>query len=136
MPTNTSSVNRPRRSNWYKDMSKKTSRMRRATKTRAKIQRLGADRLSIHRTPRHIYAQVIQANTGNVLASASSVEPEMRKEVGNGGNIAAAIAVGKLIAERASAAGIKAVAFDRSGFRYHGRVKALADAARENGLEF
>ena len=110
--------------------------MRRATKTRAKINRLGADRLSIHRTPRHIYAQVIQANTGNVLASASSLEPEMRKEVGNGGNIAAAVAVGKLIAERASAAGIKSVAFDRSGFRYHGRVKALADAARENGLEF
>ena len=117
-------------------MSKKTSRIRRATKTRAKIQRLGADRLSVHRTPRHIYAQVIQAGTGKVLASASTIEAEMRKEVGNGGNVAAATAVGKRIAERAAEAGIKAVAFDRSGFRYHGRVKALAEAARENGLEF
>lgn len=117
-------------------MSKKTSRMRRATKTRAKIHRLGADRLSIHRTPRHIYAQIIQANTGKVLASASTVEAELRKDVGNGGNVAAAVAVGKRIAERASEAGVKAVAFDRSGFRYHGRIKALADAARENGLEF
>ena len=92
--------------------------------------------MSIHRTPRHIYAQVIQANTGKVLASASTVESELRKDVGNGGNVAAAVAVGKRIAERASEAGVKAVAFDRSGFRYHGRVKALADAARENGLEF
>lgn len=117
-------------------MSKKTSRMRRAVKTRAKISRLGSDRLSIHRTPRHIYAQVIQANTGKIIASASTVEAELRKEIGNGGNVAAATAVGKRIAERASEAGIKTVAFDRSGFRYHGRVKALADAARENGLEF
>jgi large subunit ribosomal protein L18 len=117
-------------------MSKKTSRMRRAIKTRAKISRLGADRLSIHRTPRHIYAQVIQASTGKIIASASTVEAGLRKEVGNGGNVAAATAVGKRIAERASEAGIKTVAFDRSGFRYHGRVKALADAARENGLEF
>lgn len=117
-------------------MSKKSSRMRRAIKTRAKIHRLGADRLSIHRTPRHIYAQIIQANTGKVLASASTIEAELRKDVGNGGNVAAAVAVGKRIAELASEAGVKAVAFDRSGFRYHGRVKALADAARENGLEF
>ena len=117
-------------------MSKKSSRMRRATKTRAKIHRLGSDRLSIHRTPRHIYAQVIQANTGKIIASASTVEVEMRKDIANGGNIAAATAVGKRIAERASEAGVKSVAFDRSGFRYHGRVKALADAARENGLEF
>jgi large subunit ribosomal protein L18 len=117
-------------------MSKKSSRMRRATKSRSKIARLGADRLSIHRTPRHIYAQVVQAETGKVMASASTLEVEMRKELGNGGNIAAASAVGKRIAEKAVAAGIKTVAFDRSGFRYHGRVKALADAARENGLEF
>ncbi len=117
-------------------MSKKSSRIRRATKSRAKIARLGCDRLSIHRTPRHIYAQVLQAETGKVIASASTVEVEMRKDLGNGGNIAAATAVGKRIAEKAVEAGIKTVAFDRSGFRYHGRVKALADAARENGLEF
>jgi large subunit ribosomal protein L18 len=117
-------------------MSKKSSRMRRATKSRSKIARLGADRLSIHRTPRHIYAQVVKAETGKVMASASTVEVEMRKELGNGGNIAAASAVGKRIAEKAVEAGIKTVAFDRSGFRYHGRVKALAEAARENGLEF
>ena len=117
-------------------MSKKSARMRRATKSRSKIARLGFDRLSIHRTPRHIYAQVLQAETGKVIASASTVEAEMRKELGNGGNIAAATAVGKRIAEKAVEAGIKIVAFDRSGFRYHGRVKALADAARENGLEF
>ena len=117
-------------------MSKKTSRIRRATKSRSKIARLGSDRLSIHRTPRHIYAQVIQAETGKVIASASTVEADLRKELGNGGNIAAASAVGKRIAEKAVAAGAKAVAFDRAGFRYHGRVKALADAARENGLEF
>ena len=110
--------------------------MRRARKSRSTIGRLGADRLSIHRTPRHIYAQIIQAETGKVLASASTVEADLRKDLGHGGNIEAATAVGKLIAEKATAAGIKAVAFDRSGFRYHGRVKALADAARENGLEF
>ena len=117
-------------------MSKKTARMRRARKSRTKIARLGADRLSIHRTPRHIYAQVLQAETGKVLASASTVETELRKEIGNGGNIEAAIAVGKQIAKKAADAGVKSVAFDRSGYRYHGRVKALADAARENGLEF
>jgi large subunit ribosomal protein L18 len=116
-------------------MDKKTARMRRATKTRAKIARLGADRLSIHRTPRHIYAQIIQAGTGNVLVSASTVEAEVRNQ-GHGGNVAAAGMVGKRLAEKAVAAGIKTVAFDRAGFRYHGRVKALADAARENGLEF
>jgi large subunit ribosomal protein L18 len=117
-------------------MSKKTARMRRARKSRSKIARLGADRLSIHRTPRHIYAQVLQAETGKVLASASTVETDLRKEFGNGGNIAAATAVGKRIAEKAAEAGVKTVAFDRSGYRYHGRIKALADAARENGLEF
>ena len=117
-------------------MSKKTARIRRATKSRSKIAQLGFDRLSIHRTPRHIYAQVLQAETGKVIASASTVEGEMRKELGNGGNIEAASAVGKRIAEKAVEAGVKAVAFDRSGFRYHGRIKALADAARENGLEF
>jgi large subunit ribosomal protein L18 len=117
-------------------MSKKTARIRRATKSRSRIAQLGFDRLSIHRTPRHIYAQILQAETGKVIASASTVETELRKELGNGGNIKAASAVGKRIAEKAADAGVKAVAFDRSGFRYHGRVKALADAARENGLEF
>jgi len=117
-------------------MSKKSARMRRAAKSRSKINRLGSDRLSIHRTSQHIYAQVVQAETGKILASASTVEAELRKELGNGGNIEAASAVGKRIAEKAAEAGIKSVAFDRSGFRYHGRIKALADAARENGLEF
>ena len=99
-----------------------------------KIRELGADRLTVHRTPRHIYAQVIRVSEGKVVASASTLEKPLR--VKQTGNTDAAIAVGKLIAERASAAGIKKVAFDRAGFRYHGRVKALADAARENGLEF
>jgi len=113
-----------------------TSRRRRATKTRARIKRLEAKRLSVHRTPRHIYAQVIDADGGTVIASASTVDKTLKGSVGNGGNVAAAKEVGKTIAERAKAAGVDKVAFDRSGFRYHGRVKALADAAREAGLEF
>lgn len=113
---------------------KKLTRLRRARSARAKIRELGATRLTIHRTPRHIYAQVIAGNGATVLASASTLDKDLRS--GKTGNADAAKAVGALIAERAKAAGITQVAFDRSGFKYHGRVKALADAAREGGLEF
>lgn len=101
---------------------------------RIKIRELGVHRLCIHRTPRHIYAQVIAPGGGQTLASASSLDAEVRKEVAAGGNVAAAKVVGRLVAERARSAGVESVAFDRSGFRYHGRIKALADAAREAGL--
>lgn len=113
---------------------KRTSRLRRARRARAKISELGATRLSIHRTPRHIYAQVIAADGASVLASASTLDKDLR--AGKTGNSDAAKAVGSLIAERAQAAGVTQVAFDRSGFKYHGRVKALAEAAREAGLQF
>lgn len=113
---------------------KKVQRQRRARRTRMKIRELGVNRLCVHRTPRHMYAQIISPAGDAVLASASTVEKELRD--GATGNVDAAARVGKLIAERAKAAGVQKVAFDRSGFRYHGRVKALADAARENGLEF
>jgi len=116
-------------------MDKKSSRIRRARKTRAKISELAVPRLSIHRTPRHIYAQVIAASGSEVVASASTVQADMKGQVKYTGNIEAASAVGKAIAEKALAAGVSAVAFDRSGFKYHGRVKALADAAREAGLK-
>ncbi|MBC6427815.1 MAG: 50S ribosomal protein L18 [Cellvibrionales bacterium] len=112
---------------------KKTARMRRARRTRAKINALRAHRLCVHRTPRHIYAQVIDP-AGKVVAAASTVEKALRTQPT--GNVQAASQVGKLIAERATAAGLKALAFDRSGFQYHGRVKALAEAARESGLQF
>ncbi|MCE2989592.1 MAG: 50S ribosomal protein L18 [Burkholderiales bacterium] len=115
---------------------KKTSRLRRAAKTRATISRLKATRLTVHRTNLHIYAQVIDATGQKVLASASTAEKELRAGVKNGGNAAAAAEVGKRIAERAKAAGVTDVAFDRAGFAYHGRIKALADAAREAGLKF
>jgi len=115
---------------------KKQSRLRRARQARARIAELKAVRLSVFRTNQHIYAQVISACGGKVLAAASTVESDLRKDVTNGGNVAAAQTVGKLVAERALKAGIEQVAFDRSGFRYHGRVKALAEAARENGLKF
>jgi large subunit ribosomal protein L18 len=115
---------------------KREARARRAAQTRKKIGELKAVRLSVHRTNVHIYAQVIAANGADVLASASTVEKEMRAKVPNGGNKAAAAMVGKRIAEKAKQLGIAEVAFDRSGFRYHGRVKALADAAREAGLKF
>jgi len=114
--------------------SKKQSRIRRARRARAKIRELRVDRLCINRTPRHIYAQIIAADGGNVIASASTLDKDLRS--GATGNADAAKAVGALIAERAKAAGISKVAFDRSGFKYHGRVKSLADAAREGGLEF
>lgn len=117
-------------------MNKKETRLRRARKTRAKIAELKAVRLTVFRSNCHIYAQIISGCGSRVLAAASTVEPDVRAQVANGGNKAAAEAVGKLIAERAKAAGIEAVAFDRSGFQYHGRVKALADAAREGGLKF
>ena len=117
-------------------LDKKQNRLRRARKARAKIDELEVNRLSVHRTPRHIYAQVIAPDGGRVLASASTLESEVRKGVKNGGNVEAATIVGARIAEKAKAAGIDTVAFDRSGFRYHGRVKALADAAREAGLKF
>lgn len=113
---------------------KKSARLRRAKKTRAHIRHLGVNRLTVTRTPRHIYAQVISPTGGVVVAQASTLDASLRS--GATGNVEAAKAVGALIAERAKAAGIIKVAFDRSGFKYHGRVKALADAARENGLEF
>ncbi|MTI14907.1 50S ribosomal protein L18 [Sansalvadorimonas verongulae] len=113
---------------------KKVARLRRAKRSRMKMRELRVARLTVHRTPRHIYAQVIDAEGGKVLAAASTVEKELRGEAT--GNVDAATKVGALVAERAKAAGIAKVAFDRSGFKYHGRVKALADAARENGLEF
>jgi len=114
--------------------AKKQARIRRARRSRLKMRELGTVRLCVNRTPRHIYAQVISADGGKVLASASTVEKDLRE--GATGNVDAAQKVGTLIAERAKEAGITKVAFDRSGFKYHGRVKALADAARENGLEF
>lgn len=117
-------------------MDKKEARLRRARKTRARIAGLNMVRLSVYRTNGHIYAQIIDETGNTVLASASTLEAEVRGEVSNGGNVAAAAVVGKRIAEKAKAAGIATVAFDRSGFKYHGRMKALADAAREHGLVF
>ena len=112
------------------------TRQRRARRTRGKIKQLGAYRLCVHRTPRHIYAQLIAPGGEQTVVSASSVEPEVRKQLQYTGNVAAAAVVGRMIAERAKAAGLEKIAFDRSGFQYHGRIKALAEAARENGLRF
>jgi large subunit ribosomal protein L18 len=117
-------------------MNNVNNRLRRARKTRAKIAELKVTRLSVHRTNTHIYAQIIADTGDKVLASASTVEAGVRKKVKNGGNVEAAAVIGKLIAEKAKKAGITTVAFDRSGYKYHGRIKALADAARENGLSF
>ena len=117
-------------------MDKKQTRLRRARKTRARIAELKMARLCVYRTNSHIYAQVIDETGSRVLASASSLEADVRANLANGGNVAAAVVVGKAIAEKAIAAGVSQVAFDRSGFKYHGRIKALADAARENGLVF
>ncbi|MBI4756042.1 MAG: 50S ribosomal protein L18 [Betaproteobacteria bacterium] len=117
-------------------MDKKQARLRRARKTRARISEAEAVRLMVHRSNCHIYAQVISGCGTRTLASASTVEQEVRGQVPAGGTVAAAKVVGKLIAERARAAGVEEVAFDRSGFLYHGRVKALAEAAREGGLKF
>jgi large subunit ribosomal protein L18 len=115
---------------------KNQARLRRSRRTRAKIAELRAVRLTVHRSNSHIYAQVIDASGAKVLASASTVEDEVRKQIKNGGNVKAAAEVGKRIAEKARKLGIEAVAFDRSGYKFHGRVKALAEAARENGLKF
>ena len=116
-------------------MDKKSSRLRRATRTRKKLQELGATRLVINRTPRHTYAQVITADA-LVVASASTLEKEVRAQVSNGGNKEAAQLIGKLVAERAVEKGVTKLSFDRSGFQYHGRVAALAESAREAGLQF
>ena len=113
---------------------KKQSRLRRARRARAKISELRTNRLCIYRTPRHIYAQIIAPTGDEILASASTLDKSLRS--GKTGNVEAAKKIGELIAERAKAAGISKVAFDRSGYNYHGRVKALADAAREGGLDF
>lgn len=112
------------------------NRLRRARKTRAKIAELKVTRLSVHRTNTHIYAQIIAESGDKVIVSASTVEADVRKKIKNGGNVEAAAVIGKLIAEKAVKAGVTTVAFDRSGYKYHGRIKALADAARENGLSF
>ena len=117
-------------------MDKKQARLRRARRTRAKIAELKMVRLAVHRSNLHISAQIFSGCGTKVLAAASTMEAAVRSQIPNGGNVSAAVAVGKLIAERAKAAGIEEVAFDRSGFHYHGRVKALAEAAREGGLKF
>ena len=117
-------------------MNAKEARQRRARKTRAKIAELKVARLLVNRTNLHIYAQIIDATGSKVLAAASTLDKAVREEIKNGGNIAAASLIGKKIAEKAKAAGVETVAFDRSGFKYHGRVKALAEAAREGGLKF
>jgi large subunit ribosomal protein L18 len=116
-------------------MDKKLKRLRRARRARAKIHELRVPRLTVHRTPKHIYAQVIDTE-GRVVVAASTLQKSVREGLGTTGNVAAATAVGRALAERAREAGVESVAFDRSGFRYHGRVKALADAAREAGLKF
>lgn len=117
-------------------LNKKKTRIRRATRTRAKIKQLAVNRLCVYRTPKHIYAQVISPCGSVVLASASTLDKELRGDVKYSGNKLAAVEVGKLIAKRALDADIKTVAFDRSGFQFHGRIKALADAAREAGMTF
>lgn len=117
-------------------MDKKSSRLKRAAKTRHIIHSIGINRLTVHRTPRHIYAQIFSSDGSRVIASASTVQSSVKAGLSGTGNVDAAKAVGKAIAEKAIAAGVVQVAFDRSGFKYHGRVKALADAAREAGLSF
>ncbi len=117
-------------------MDKKIRRLRRARKTRAKFAELGAIRLCVHRSNSHIYAQLIDPSGARVLTSASTLEREVREQIKTGGNVDAARLIGQRIAERAKAIGVERVAFDRAGFAYHGRVKALADAAREHGLQF
>lgn len=116
-------------------MDKRKKQLRRARRTRAKIKELGMVRLCVHRSLNHIYAQIISSDA-NVLAAASTLEKEVRGQLKHGGNIAAAAVVGKLIAKRAKQLGVAKVAFDRSGYKYHGRVQALAEAAREGGIEF
>jgi len=117
-------------------MDKKNSRLRRAAKTRAKLKELEVYRLSVHRTSQHIYAQVLSFDSAKVIASASTLDADVKKDLKGTSNISAAEAVGKVVALRAAKEGVTDVSFDRSGFKFHGRVKALADAARENGLQF
>jgi large subunit ribosomal protein L18 len=117
-------------------MNKNIARLRRAKSTRAHIRELGVPRLSVLRTGQHLYAQVFTADGSKVIAAANTLQADVKDGLKNGKNSDAATKVGKLIAERAKAAGIEKVAFDRSGYRYHGRIKALADAAREGGLQF
>ncbi|MGJ7902356.1 MULTISPECIES: 50S ribosomal protein L18 [Lysobacter] len=117
-------------------MNKNIARLRRAKSTRSHIRNLGVARLTVLRTGQHLYAQVFTADGSKVLATASTVQADVKEGLKNGKNAEAAVKVGKMIAERAKAAGIEKVAFDRSGYRYHGRIKALADAAREGGLQF
>lgn len=114
----------------------KEKRIRRSRKTRIKIAELNIIRLSVHRTNLHIYAQLIDDHNNKIIASASTLEPEVRKEISSGGNMLAATLIGKRIAEKGKRCGISSIAFDRAGYKYHGRVKALADAAREHGLKF
>ena len=116
--------------------TRKAARLHRAGKTRARIRRAATNRLCVFRSPQHVYAQIIEPTGARVLVSASTAEQEVREQIGYGGNVVAAAAVGKRLAEKAKDIGIRRVAFDRSGYKYHGRVKALADAAREGGLEF
>lgn len=117
-------------------MNKRQERLRRAKRGRMKMRELEAVRLCVYRTPRHIYAQVISSDGSSVIASASSLDKQIKDQVKSTGNKETAELVGKLVAQRASDAGVKQVAFDRSGFQYHGRIKALADAARDGGLQF
>jgi large subunit ribosomal protein L18 len=117
-------------------MEKKTARLRRAKSTRARIRELGVPRLSVLRTGQHVYAQLFSADGSKVLAAANTTQADVREGLKNGRNSDAAAKVGKAIAEKARAAGIEKVAFDRSGYRFHGRIKALAEAAREGGLQF
>jgi large subunit ribosomal protein L18 len=117
-------------------ITKKQRRLRRAVKTREHIRQLAVARLTVHRTSMHIYAQVTDSTGAKVIAAASTLQQAVREGLKGTGNVAAAKAVGRAIAERTKAAGVSKVAFDRAGFQYHGRVKALADAAREAGLEF
>lgn len=119
-----------------KNNHKKQARIRRALLTRARIRARQIDRLCVNRTSKHIYAQIIAANNAKVLVSASTLDRDIRGQVGYGGNISAAVIVGEKLGERAKQAGITRVAFDRSGFKYHGRIKALANAVRQQGLEF
>lgn len=116
-------------------MNKKTARLRRARRTRARIKLNGINRLCVHKTPRHMYAQIITPNGSQVITSASTLDKDIRSKIKYSGNVQAASLVGQVIAERAKKAGINKVAFDRSGFKFHGRVKALAEAAREHGME-
>ena len=115
---------------------KKVARLRRAAKTRNRIRRQGVLRLCVFKSPRNFYAQIIDQNAGQVVVSASTIEPDFKKQIVNGGNVDAASKLGARLADKAREAGVKEVAFDRSGFKYHGRVKAMAEAAREGGLKF